>query len=800
LLNELDGGRIILSKKRFEWDEEKIQYLKEHWNTKSIYKLASELRTIPKTLILKAKEYELPEYKSNRWTEEEVIKLRELAPTTFYKEIATILGKSDLAILKKANKLGIKVIYVFDVNSSALWTEEKENYLLENYDKIGITDLGNTIDVPYNQILKKLKELGIEWETRNWKDEEIQILREMAPMCHYTEITKVLNRSVGSIGGKAFDLGIETISDYRKFTDEEKMFTIENWNDMSNTDIAIALKCSAGQLNRLKKELNLPNKGPNIKWTDEKISLFTKLAETKTVQELAKRFKTTNTVISRVAYINNIQLIDSKKEWSEKEKQRLLELSKNMPVDEIAHEFNKYSSAIRTQARMLGIKLITNGLKAKLWTEDELTQLRNLIPIHTTLEVAKIIGRTEDSIRKKAKKLGLKVKTKRNWWTEEEIVKLQELAPTLTVEQIQQEINRSGNSIRAKAKELGIKFVNNPRKTKTSWTKKELDQLKELISTNSAEELAKIIDRSEHSIRAKVRELGLKIKRNEKRWSEEDKRALIELSATMKLDQIAQKLNRSSASVRTQGNKLGIKIETNYSGILWTKEEITQLRDLIPTHTTLEIAIIMNKTEDAVYQKAYKLELNVKGKSRRWTIEDEEVLKNMWGGYSIEYIAKKLDRTSSAITNRAYVLKLGSVIANNFDGLTIQEICDLFAVNENTVRVNWVSLGLIFTKKKISASRSYSFVTIDDLYTFLGKYQNIWDSRMLEKNILPPEPEWLIEKRKRDSLLPILIPKNKTITKEQLIVARKYYLELAEEQKENIIVDQSSENQLLKKF
>jgi len=789
-----------LSKKRFEWDEEKIQYLKEHWNKTSLYKLAPELHTIPETLIAKATELGLPEYKSNRWTNEEVEKLKELAQIIFWKDIAPILGKSKIAIYRKTQKLGIKVLNANDIKSADFWTEEKEKYLLENYDKIGITELGNEIDVPYNQILKKLKELGIEWETRKWKEEEIQILREMAQTCHYTEIAKVLNRSVGSISGKAFDLGIETISDYRKFTDEEKWFIIENWNDMSNNDIARALNCSTGQLSRLKKELNLPSKGQKIKWTDEKIDLFRKLAKTKTIQELAKRFKTTNRAIMTIAYKNNIQMIDSKKEWSEDAKERLIELSKTMTVDEIAHEFNKHSSAIRWQARILGIKLMTNGLKAKLWTEDELAQLRELIPTHTTLEVSKIIGRTEDSIVTKAKKLGLKVKTQRNWWTDEEVAKLQELAQTLTVEQIQQEINRPGNSIRAKAKELGIKFINNPRKAKTNWTKEELDKLKDLISTTSVEDFAKIIDRSEHSVRAKARELGLEIKRNDKRWPEEDKKVLIELSKTMTLDQVSHKLNRSSVSVRMQANKLGIKIETNYSDILWTEEETAQLKYLIPTHTTLEIATIMNKTEDAVYQKAYKLGLNVKGKSRKWTIEDEETLKSMWGGYSIEFIAKKLNRTSSAITNRAYVLNLGSVITNNSDGLTIQEISDLFAVDRSTIGVTWVSLGLVFTKKKVSTSRSYSMVTIDDLYSFLEQYQNIFDSRMLEKNILPPEPEWLIEKRKRDSLLPVLIPKTEAITKQQLIAARKYYLELAEEQEENIIIDQPAENQLVKRF
>jgi len=440
-----------------------------------------------------------------------------------------------------------------------------------------------------------LKELGIDWETRTWKDEEIQILRKMAPTCHYTEIAKVLNRSVGSVGYKAFDLGIETITDYRKFTTEEKWFAIENWNDMSGADIARALKCSLGQLYRLKKELDLPNKGQKIKWTDETINSLRELAKTKTVSQLAKKFKSTHTAIISVASKHGIQLIDSKKNWSEKEILQLRELAKTMTVDQIVRIMKKRSYSIRLQAKRYNIKLINNN------------------------------------------------------------------------------------------------------------------------STHSTKN--------------------------------------------------------------------------------WTKEQIAQLEELLPDYTTIEIAEIMGKTEDAIYIKARKLGLKVLGIRKRWTIEEEEELKSMWGNHSIEAIAKRLNRTSSAITNRAWVLKLGSVMTNHVSALTIQEICDLFAVDRNTVGVSWVSLGLVVSKKRISASKSCSIVKIANLYRFLEKHQTMWDSRMLEQDILPPEPEWLIKKRESDNLLPILIPKAETITKEQLIAARKYYLDLAEQEDKDISTDEDSISQ-----
>lgn len=45
---------------------------------------------------------------------------------------------------------------------------------------------------------------------------------------------------------------------------------------------------------------------------------------------------------------------------------------------------------------------------------------------------------------------------------------------------------------------------------------------------------------------------------------------------------------------------------------------------------------------------------------------------------------------------------------------------------------------------------AYYTVTWQNLMDFLEANQNEWDSRNVEKNILGLEPEWLIEKRKRD--------------------------------------------------
>ena len=66
----------------------------------------------------------------------------------------------------------------------------------------------------------------------------------------------------------------------------------------------------------------------------------------------------------------------------------------------------------------------------------------------------------------------------------------------------------------------------------------------------------------------------------------------------------------------------------------------------------------------------------------------------MGGTESFETIAKKLNRTVSSIKNKAFLLRLVSVIENNYNGLTIKNINALLGVNINIVSVGWIGLGL----------------------------------------------------------------------------------------------------------
>lgn len=772
-------------KQKFYWTEEKVDELKNIWNTKSLYKIAADFHTTEETIREKASEIGLEEYKSNRWTKEEEELLREYSKKYVTKTIAKKLGRSYLAVQKKAVKLGIELRSTPDP-----WKKWMIDYLKDNINKQPIGQIESMIGLSYHSILTKCKELGIEYVKESWTEEEIKILREYADKCHYTELTKVLpNRTIGAITAKAYELGIETISTYTKLDDKQIKYIKDNWGEIPATEIARNLKISVGILNRYKKELNLPNTGQQKKWTEEVISKLRRDAKTKTRNELAKKYKTSPAQISTIARKNNIKLIDSKIVWTDELVSQLEKLiDQGLGISEISKEMDMKAYSIRQQIRkMKGDEFVNPSSRVKRWTDDEVNKLISLSKIYTTEEIAEILNKTERQVYNKAVKIGIQInRNKQKLWTETDTQTLINLHDSYELHLISKVMEKSEAIIREKAKDLGLELKF---KERTNWSLAEEQLLREYAKDYTINEIAYLLERTISSVNAKLRYMGIKAVQSSKFWTEEEESKLKRLSDNFSIEEIAEKMNKSYESIIAKLYQLRIRAK-NYSNKRWTKEEETELLELLTSYSSFETAEILERSEEAIIVKAISLGYNIDSKHRKWTQEEETLLSDLWGSESIENIAKKLNRTASSITNRVYVLGLGSQIENNYDGLKIQDISDIFHVNRNVILTSWVSLGLKLSFRKRSNHSVYSYVQINDLYEFLETNQNIWDSRSLEKNILGAEPEWLKEKRIRDTSLPTDEFGLENLTKQQLLLAKQYFLD-SEYAKENT---ESNEN------
>lgn len=128
-------------------------------------------------------------------------------------------------------------------------------------------------------------------------------------------------------------------------------------------------------------------------------------------------------------------------------------------------------------------------------------------------------------------------------------------------------------------------------------------------------------------------------------------------------------------------------------------------------------------------------------------------------------------------------MKLGPMVRNNYDLITVSDMCDLLNVSRDRITTTWVMLGLNLKKKKLTNNMAYYVISWNDLMDFLENNQNEWDSRCVDKNMLGEEPVWLKEKRARDMLENPLWYRRWTIEEikqvEELFQNGKDYIEIA---------------------
>ena len=225
------------------------------------------------------------------------------------------------------------------------------------------------------------------------------------------------------------------------------------------------------------------------------------------------------------------------------------------------------------------------------------------------------------------------------------------------------------------------------------------------------------------------------VNRKKREFTEEEIQYIISNWGKESPHSMKKKLNCTWYAVCKIAENNGLEIPRSKE---WTQEEIETLK-------------VLSDQYHYIYLKARKLGITLIQDRRKWTEEEETILSDLWGTKPIEKIAKTLKRTVFSLKVKAVRMGLGPMIRNNYDLITVPDLCDLLSVTRDRITTTWVNLGLKLKKKKLTNNMSYYVTTWEDLMHFLENNQNEWDSRCVEKNMLGTEPEWLKEKRERDS-------------------------------------------------
>ena len=140
------------------------------------------------------------------------------------------------------------------------------------------------------------------------------------------------------------------------------------------------------------------------------------------------------------------------------------------------------------------------------------------------------------------------------------------------------------------------------------------------------------------------------------------------------------------------------------------------------------------------------------GQARTWTEEDRFYLEEKWGSTPIPQLALDLDRTENAVMQKAYRMGLGPFLdSGNY--ITLNQLMKAIGIEKGVdsyKKISWIkNRGLPVRRKKIRTDYFY-IISIEAFWKWAEKNLDILDFSKFEAGTLGKEPEWVKQKRQHD--------------------------------------------------
>jgi len=161
-------------------------------------------------------------------------------------------------------------------------------------------------------------------------------------------------------------------------------------------------------------------------------------------------------------------------------------------------------------------------------------------------------------------------------WVREEVQYLLDSWDKESPEKIMEYLGRSEDSVMRKARRLGLN-VNKAEDEllKKRWTKEEDNYIIENYGVLTAAEISKKLGRSVYALRKRAIAIGVTCEA--KRWSTEEMDFLNEKWGILNLDTIAQKLNRSRNSILIKAYQMSLREQAAANGAYFTPNDVSSI-------------------------------------------------------------------------------------------------------------------------------------------------------------------------------------------------------------------------------
>jgi hypothetical protein len=177
-------------------------------------------------------------------------------------------------------------------------------------------------------------------------------------------------------------------------------------------------------------------------------------------------------------------------------------------VDALAQTLGRSPDALRLHASQLGLH---RPSPRRRWQAREDAIVRDGYTDGLTCEeiAGALTARTATAVATRARKLGLVTYARR--WTLQDDTRLRHVVTLHSVDETAELLGRTPEAIRRRAHKLGLTATRAPqgRRAGTRWTREEDERLRLHAALNPAV-LARLLGRSDHSIVARLRRLGLR--------------------------------------------------------------------------------------------------------------------------------------------------------------------------------------------------------------------------------------------------------------------------------------------------
>ena len=194
---------------RKHFSEEELEYIKEEYMLgRAVLDIAREFNVYYSMIQSRLIEMNIFEYRSQKWTEQEISLLRNHYPITSWEKLLIHLNRwTKEEIISKAYKLKIR-------RDISFWTEDNISILTIEYEKgTSAKEISKLLNEKFSEPMVNCKahNLGLykrEW----WSKDEIDILKEHYPYKTVDEVMLLLpNRKRLNIIDKAGKLGLKNV-------------------------------------------------------------------------------------------------------------------------------------------------------------------------------------------------------------------------------------------------------------------------------------------------------------------------------------------------------------------------------------------------------------------------------------------------------------------------------------------------------------------------------------------------------------------------------------------------------------